>query len=35
MSVSTSHLFVSKLSQMAGCDDRTTSFAMVSNDLDS
>ena len=33
MSVPTSHLFVSKLSQMAGCDDRTTSFAMYLNEL--
>ena len=33
VSVPTSHLFVSKLSQMAGCDDRTTSFAIYLNEL--
>jgi cyclin A len=33
VSVPTSHLFVSKLSEMAGSDERTTSFAMYLNEL--
>lgn len=33
ISVPTSHLFVSKLGQMAKCDDRTMSFAMYLNEL--
>ena len=33
ISAPTSHLFVSKLSEMAGCDDRITSFAMYLNEL--
>jgi len=33
VSVPTSHLFVSKISEMAGSDERTTSFAMYLNEL--
>lgn len=33
VSVPTSHLFVSKLSEMAGSDERTTSFSMYLNEL--